>query len=110
MIAEPLQWIFALLGAFMVGISKAGIPGVSILSIVLFNHIFASAKQTSGLVLPLLIFGDIVAVCVYRRHTLWAFVWKLFPWTALGVFIGYFTLGRISDHSARVLIGVIIVG
>src|SRR5215475_44532 len=110
MIAQPLQWVFALLGAFMVGISKAGITGISILSIVLFNHIFPSAKQTSGLVLPLLIFGDVVAVWVYRRHTLWPFVWKLFPWTALGVIAGYFTLGRISVHAARLLIGIIIVG
>jgi uncharacterized protein len=110
MIAEPLQWVLALLGALMVGISKAGITGLSILSIVLFNHIFSSAKQTSGLVLPLLIFGDLVAVYAYRRHTQWQYLWKLFPWTAAGVVAGYFTLGHISDRTARTMIGAIIVG
>jgi uncharacterized protein len=110
MIAEPWQWILALLSALMIGIAKAGITGLSILSIVIFNHIFSSAKQTSGLILPLLIFGDIVAVYAYWRYTLWSYVWKLFPWTALGVVLGYFTLGRISDHTARIMIGVIIVG
>jgi uncharacterized membrane protein YfcA len=109
MITDPLLWFFAALGAFMVGVSKAGITGLSILSIALFNHVFPSSKQASGLVLPLLIFGDFVAVFAYRKHTQWHYLWRLFPWTAAGVVLGYFTLGRISDHTARILIGWIIV-
>jgi uncharacterized protein len=109
MITGPLLWVFAALGAFMVGVSKAGITGLSILSIALFNHVFPSSKQASGLVLPLLIFGDFVAVFSYRKHTQWRYLWRLFPWTAAGVVLGYFTLGRISDHTARILVGWIIV-
>jgi uncharacterized protein len=109
MIAEPLQWICAVLGAFMVGVSKAGITGLSILSVALFTHVFPSSKQASGLVLPLLIFGDFVAVLSYRRHTQWRYLWKLMPWTAAGVVLGYFALGHITDRTARIMIGVIIV-
>jgi uncharacterized membrane protein YfcA len=106
---EPLQWICAFVGALMVGISKAGITGLSILSVALFTHVFPSSKQASGLVLPLLIFGDIVAVLSYRTHTQWRYLWKLMPWTAAGVVLGYVALGHISDGSARIMIGVIIV-
>jgi uncharacterized membrane protein YfcA len=109
MIAEPLQWICAVLGALMVGISKAGITGLSILSVALFTHVFPSSKQASGLVLPLLIFGDFVAVLSYRTHTQWRYVWKLMPWTGFGVVLGYFALGHISDKTTRTMIGVIIV-
>jgi uncharacterized protein len=109
MIAEPLQWICAVMGALMVGVSKAGITGLSILSVALFAHVFPSSKQASGLILPLLIFGDIVAVWSYRTHTQWRYVWKLMPWTAAGVVLGYFALGHISDRTARVMIGAIIV-
>jgi uncharacterized membrane protein YfcA len=109
LISDPLLWIFAALGAFMVGVSKAGITGLSILSIALFNHVFPSSKQASGLVLPLLIFGDFVAVFSYRKHTQWHYLWRLFPWTAIGVVLGYFALGRISDHTARIMVGWIIV-
>src|SRR3979490_966126 len=109
MIAEPLQWICAVLGALMIGISKAGITGLSILSVALFTHVFPSSKQASGLVLPLLIFGDIVAVLSYRTHTQWRYLWKLMPWTAAGVVLGYFALGHISDRTARIMIGTIIV-
>jgi uncharacterized protein len=109
MITETLQWICAILGALMVGVSKAGITGLSILSVALFTHVFPSSKQASGLILPLLIFGDCVAVLSYRTHTQWRYLWKLMPWTAAGVVLGYFALGHISDQTARVMIGVIIV-
>ncbi len=108
MITEPLQWICAVLGALMVGISKAGITGLSILSVALFTHVFPSSKQASGLVLPLLIFGDIVAVLSYRTHTQWRYLWKLMPWTAAGVVLGYFVMGTISDGTARIIaVGVV---
>jgi hypothetical protein len=94
----------------MVGVSKAGITGISILSVALFTHVFPSSKQASGLVLPLLIFGDCVAVIAYRAHAQWRYVVRLMPWTAIGVVLGYVALGRISDAAARVMIGIIIVG
>jgi uncharacterized protein len=106
---DPLQWIFAALGAFLVGVSKSGITGISIFSVALFTHIFPSSKQASGIVLPLLIIGDVVAVLSYRRHTQWRYLWKLFPFTAAGVVLGYFALGAISDRHARLMIGAIIV-
>jgi len=109
LITAPLQWICAILGALMVGISKAGITGLGLLSIALFAHVFPSSKQASGLILPLLIFGDFVAVLSYRTHTQWRYLWKLLPWTAVGVVLGYFALGHISDRTARYMIGVIIV-
>ena len=93
----------------MVGISKAGITGLGLLSIALFAHVFPSSKQASGLILPLLIFGDFVAVLSYRTHTQWRYIWKLMPWTAVGVVLGYFALRHISDRTTRNMIGVIIV-
>jgi uncharacterized membrane protein YfcA len=67
-------------------------------------------RQATGLVLPLLIVGDLAAVASYRKHTQWKFLWKLFPWTALGVIFGFYALGRIDDRQAKILIGGIIVG
>jgi uncharacterized membrane protein YfcA len=67
-------------------------------------------KAATGVVLPLLCFGDLVAVASYRQHAKWSHLWKLFPWAALGVIAGYFALGRISDHGARVLMGSIVGG
>jgi uncharacterized membrane protein YfcA len=105
----PLQWTIAIFAALVVGVSKTGIGGLGMLAVVLFAQIMP-AKQATGIVLPLLCCGDLVAVASYRQHAKWHHVWKLFPWTALGVVAGYFALGRISEHGARVLIGAIVLG
>jgi uncharacterized membrane protein YfcA len=109
MITEPLQWILAVLGAVMVGMSKTGVAGLGALAVALFVHVFPSSKQASGLVLPLFVLGDCVAVMLYRAHAQWRFLWRLMPWTAAGVVLGYVALGRISDGAARTMIGAIIV-
>jgi uncharacterized membrane protein YfcA len=105
---DTAQWICAVAGALMVGISKTGISGLSVLAVALFAYVVPSSKQASGLVLPLLIFADVVAVLSYRAHAQWRHLWRVFPWTALGVVIGYLALGRISDRATRWLIGGII--
>jgi uncharacterized membrane protein YfcA len=104
---EPWQLMLAIFGALLVGVSKTGIAGLGMLFVVMFANVIP-AKQSSGFVLPLLIFGDVVAVWAYRTHAKWAHVFRLMPWTAAGVVIGYFAMGRIDDRQARVLIGVII--
>ncbi|HTJ79338.1 MAG TPA: sulfite exporter TauE/SafE family protein [Rariglobus sp.] len=105
---EPWQMVLAVLGALLVGVSKTGISGLGMLFVVMFANVIP-AKQASGFVLPLLIFGDVIAVWSYRAHAKWTHVVRLMPWTAAGVVIGYFAMGRIDDRQARVLIGVIIV-
>lgn len=107
---ETWQWLVAVLAALIVGIAKGGINGLGFLPVIIFAQILPSTKQSSGFVLPLLIFGDAVAVLSYRRHTQWSYLWKLFPWTAAGVVIGYFAMDRINDKQAAHLIGLIVVG
>jgi uncharacterized membrane protein YfcA len=104
---EPWQWAIAVFAALCVGVSKTGIYGLAPLFITIFA-ILLPAKQATGVVLPLLICGDIVAVASYRGHAQWRTLWKLFPWTAAGVILGAFALGRVNDRQARLLIGAII--
>jgi uncharacterized membrane protein YfcA len=107
---ESWQWVVAALAAMLVGVSKGGIAGLGFLPVVIFAQVLPSTRQSSGFVLPLLIFGDVVAVLNYRRHTQWSHLWKLFPWTAAGVFAGYFAMGRINDRQAAKLIGALVFG
>jgi hypothetical protein len=97
---EPWQWALLMCGALLVGVSKTGIAGIGMLFVVIFSQIMP-AKQATGLVLPLLCFGDFVAVLSYRQHAAWAHLWRLFPWTAGGVVIGYFALGRLDEWSGH---------
>jgi len=104
----PEQWVLAVVAALLVGVAKTGIAGIGMLFVVIFAQILP-AKQATGLVLPLLCFGDLVAVASYRQHANWRHLWRLFPWAALGVVIGFFVLGRIGDRDMRQLIGGIVV-
>ena len=104
---EPWQWVLAGLAALIVGISKSGIGGLGMLAVVIFAQLMP-AKQATGMVLPLLCFGDLVAVGVYWRHAKWTHLWRLFPWTGAGVVIGYFALDRVDERQARMMIGGII--
>lgn len=106
---EPWQWAIVIVGAFSVGLAKTGIPGLGILFAAIMANVMPT-REASGFVLPLLIAGDVVAVLAYRAHAKWAFLWKLFPWTAVGVGLGYLAMGRIDDRQARLLIGIVICG
>ena len=90
------------------GVAKTGITGISLLFVSLFASIMP-ARRSTGVVLPLLILGDIVAVLSYRRHAQWGHVWRLFPWAAAGVVVGALAIGRMDEHQTRLAIGAIVV-
>ena len=104
---QPWEWALAILAALVVGVSKAGINGLGMLSVVIFAQLMP-AKQATGVVLPLLCFGDIIGAAVYWKHAKWHHVIRLFPWTAAGVVLGYFALDLVNEGQARLLIGGII--
>jgi len=104
---ETWQWALFVLGAVLIGLSKTGIAGLGMLFVAIFANILPT-KVASGFVLPMLIMADVVAVAVYRRHTQWRFLWRLFPGTAAGVVLGWLAMSRIDDRQASVLVGVII--
>ncbi len=104
---EPWQWVLAVVGALAIGLAKTGVVGLGMLAVVIFANLMP-AKHASGFVLPMLVFADVVAVALYRQHAVWRHLWRLFPWTMLGVVAGFFALGRIDDRQAQVLIGLIV--
>ena len=105
---EGWQWIAGALAAFLVGVSKTGIAGLGILSVAIFATILP-ARESVGVVLVILISADIVAVTAYRKDANWHYLWRLFPWAALGVIAGAATMGRIDDLAVKRLIGGILV-
>lgn len=98
------QWLLAALGAFLVGIGKGGIPGVGNGTVAIYALIFP-AKASVGILLPILIAADVVAVLVYRRHADWSHLWRIIPWTALGIVIGWLVMDWVNEDNFRVVIG-----
>ncbi|MBN3582025.1 sulfite exporter TauE/SafE family protein [Algoriphagus aestuarii] len=81
------SWILSFLAAFVIGMSKAGIKGIAIINVT-FMAIAFETKQSTGIVLPLLVIADVFAVIYYNRHTQWTYVAKFLPWMLLGILLG----------------------
>lgn len=80
-------WIIAITGSFLLGVAKGGIKGIGAIITAMIALVFGS-KASTGIVMPLLIVGDIFAVIYYHRHAQWAYLRKLMPWMIIGVLIG----------------------
>ena len=106
-ISTPWQWTFAILAALTIGVNKAGIKGIGVLFVV-FMALALEAKQSTGIVLPLLIIGDIAAVIYYNKHAKWSYLWKFLPWMAIGVVIGAQLGNIIPADTFRYILGCIV--
>lgn len=91
----------------MVGVSKSGIKGLGFIIVSLFALAFG-AKQSTGLLVPLLIFADCFAVFYYKNNIVWSHLFKLMPPMAFGVLAGVFFGEYIPEDTFRHVLGVII--
>lgn len=104
---SPLNIILLLFSGFMIGVSKTGVPGLGMLAIIL-SAMALPARHSTGLVLVMLICGDLFAVAYYRRHAVWKHLLRIIPWAFFGIVIGYFFLGKINDRQLKPVIALII--
>ncbi len=73
--------------ALLLGIAKSGIKGLAVLIVTGLALVYG-AKESTGILMPLLICGDILAVIYYKRHVKWVYLIKLLPWMVLGILVG----------------------
>jgi uncharacterized membrane protein YfcA len=102
-------WEFAALAAaaLLVGFSKTAVSGANTVSLAIFAAVLP-ARASTGVLLPILIVGDVLAVLTYRRHAHWPTLWRLFPAVAAGVVVGTVFLMRADDAMVRTSIGAIL--
>jgi uncharacterized membrane protein YfcA len=98
----------AIAAAFLLGVAKAGLKGTSIL-IVSFMAIAYGARESTGILLPLLIVGDILAVIYYNRHAQWKLLLKFLPWMIIGVLLGTFVGKDLDEVVFKKAMSVIII-
>lgn len=103
------QWLLAAAGALGMGISKAGFPGMSLVHVVVFAFIFG-ARTSTGIILPMLLAADVVAVRAFRQHAQWTYIRRMLPATILGVLAGFALMGRLDETLFAPLIGTIVLG
>ena len=101
------QFVAAFLGAYILGVSKAGVKGIAVLIVTLMAFAFG-AKSSTGALMPLLITGDIFAIFYYHRHTKWVYLRRFLPWMMLGVLIGVFVGKDLPERIFQITMAIII--
>ena len=91
------------LASFLLGMGKAGIKGIGVVIVTLMALVFGG-KSSTGTLIPMMIFADILAVIYYHRHTQWKYLGKLLPTMVIGVLVGVWLGNDISDDVFRFLI------
>lgn len=97
------------LAAFGVGMSKSGLAGLGLVHVVIFAAVFG-ARASTGILLPLLVLGDLLAVLLVGREPRWGMVARLLPPALAGVVLGWFLLDRLDELALKPVVGAIILG
>jgi len=104
---DGAQWGWIVLAAFLVGFSKTGISGFTMLVIPILASVFGG-RDSTGVLLPMLIAGDVFAVLYYRRHASWKEIARLLPWAFVGIAAGLLVGSLIDDRTFKLLIACIV--
>lgn len=104
---SPLEAMFLCVGAAGIGVSKSGFSGVSMLHVVLYAFVFGAFEST-GVLLPMLVVGDVCAILFFGRKADWPHVRKLLPPTLVGIVAGWQFMDQIDAKYFNLIIGIII--
>lgn len=99
--------LLALIG-FLTGFSKTAIGGIGLVNVALLATVLP-AKESMGVMLILLITGDLFAINVYKKHVEWKMLRSLIWPIIFGIFAGVFFLSRSTNDSLKHTIGAIVI-
>lgn len=104
---DPAFYAVAILAVFIVGLSKSGlVASIGLVGVPLLTLVMP-ARDAAGMMLPLLLVMDAIALIVYRREVEWRIFWILLPGAILGTAVGWALSSVVSEAMVRLLIGIV---
>jgi len=107
MLTLNLVIVLAIVG-FLIGVSKTAFAGLGLVSVAILAN-FIPARESTGVLLILLITGDLFAIKLYFKHVEWKLIRSISGPVVLGIFGGVLFLATTNDEALRRTIGVVIV-
>ncbi len=108
----PESWIFyaaAVPAVILVGFSKGGFAGLSMISLPLLTLVSAPIRA-AAIMLPILIVQDVVSVWAYRRDFNRRVVLILLAGSLVGIALAAIFAARVSDYAVLLFVGAIAAG
>jgi uncharacterized membrane protein YfcA len=106
---SPAQWLLACAAAVGVGLSKGGLAGIGLFHVVVLAFLFG-ARESTGVVLPLLLAADVCAVTAFKQHARWDYIRRMLPPACVGVVIAALFMRGIDESAYKPLIGWTVLG
>ena len=100
-----VQWLWIIVAACCIGFSKTGISSFLMPAIPIVAAVFGG-KGSTGIILPMLLVGDVFALYYYNRHAQWNNIKKLLPWTLVGLVLGVIVGNFVSDKQFKFFIAI----
>lgn len=80
----------------LVGMAKTGVQGAGMIAVPILALIFG-ARESTGVLLPILVFADFFGVYYFHQHANWRLLRRLLPYAIVGVILGTIIGEVISD-------------
>jgi len=102
-------WAVAIVAVFIVGLSKSGLVGSMGMVAVPLLALVMPARDATGMMLPVLLAMDAVAIWVYRKDANWHVLWIMLPGALVGTIIGWLLWSVVTDAQVLLAVGIITV-
>ena len=96
-------WIVAALAAFLMGLSKGGVPMIAILAVPLMS-LFMDPALAAGLLLPIYIVADMYAIYLFRKAFSVRNLKILLPGAIVGILIGFAAVSYVPGDAGKLLV------
>ncbi|WP_237153097.1 sulfite exporter TauE/SafE family protein [Oryzibacter oryziterrae] len=106
-LVNPLFYLAAIPAVLLTGLSKGGFGGAFGFASVPILALVISPVQAAGVMLPILVLSDMVAVLSYWRTFDKSLVLHILPSAILGTGAGWATASLVSDDVVRLVVGLI---
>ena len=104
---NALEWLIIMVCGMLIGMSKVGVPGVSMIVVPALAFIFG-AKASTGVLLPILMMADLFGVAYYRRHASWSHLIKVIPWAVVGLLLALWIGEMVNDEQFKDMIAILV--
>lgn len=100
-------WIIAVLAVIIVALSKSGLLGSLGLVAVPMLSLVMPARDAAGMMLPLLLVMDVIAIWTYRKDCNWHILRIMLPGAFIGTLIGWALWSVVSDAMVLLFVGIV---
>ena len=102
-------WAVAIVAVFIVGLSKSGLVGSMGMVAVPMLALVMPARDATGMMLPVLLAMDAVAIWVYRKDANWHVLRIMLPGAMVGTILGWLLWSVVTDAQVLLAVGIITV-